>query len=109
VLSKPYDVFGEIKLDKWKDGRNRERVERVLERVAPWPGKWDTASDVSVVAGWYAATALWLLHPAATAAPVRAAWREPVLRHPVLIIESDDWGPGPAQQAKPSAAWRPAS
>jgi hypothetical protein len=35
VLSKPYDVFGEIKLDKWKDGRNRERVERVLERVAP--------------------------------------------------------------------------
>lgn len=22
-------------------------------------------------------------------------WREPVLRHPVLIIESDDWGPGP--------------
>jgi hypothetical protein len=35
VLSKPYDVFGEIKLDKWKDGRNRERVERMLERVAP--------------------------------------------------------------------------
>lgn len=35
VLSKPYDVFGEIKLDKWKEGRNRERVERVLERVAP--------------------------------------------------------------------------
>lgn len=35
VLSKPYDVFGEIKLDKWKDGRNRERVERVLERLAP--------------------------------------------------------------------------
>lgn len=35
VLSKPYDVFGEIKLDKWKEGRNRERVERVLERVSP--------------------------------------------------------------------------
>ncbi len=34
VLSKPYDVFGEIELDKWKKGRNRERVERVLERVA---------------------------------------------------------------------------
>jgi hypothetical protein len=33
VLSKPYDVFGEIKLDKWKEGRNRERVERVLDRV----------------------------------------------------------------------------
>ncbi len=35
VLSKPYDVFGEIKLDKWKDGRNRERVARVLDQVAP--------------------------------------------------------------------------
>lgn len=29
-----------------------------------------------------------------------AAWREPVLRYPVLIIESDDWGAGPvASQA----------
>lgn len=26
-----------------------------------------------------------------------AAWREPVLRHPVLIIESDDWGAGPVE------------
>ncbi len=26
-------------------------------------------------------------------------WREPVWRHPVLIIESDDWGAGPAGQA----------
>jgi hypothetical protein len=24
-------------------------------------------------------------------------WREPVLRHPVLIIESDDWGAGPVE------------
>lgn len=29
-----------------------------------------------------------------------ALWREPVLKHPVLIIESDDWGAGPvASQA----------
>jgi hypothetical protein len=28
-------------------------------------------------------------------APLAAAWREPVLRHAVLILESDDWGPGP--------------
>ncbi len=35
VLSKPYDVFGEIGLDKWKGGRNREKVGRVLERLAP--------------------------------------------------------------------------
>lgn len=27
------------------------------------------------------------------------AWREPVLRWPVLVIESDDWGAGPATQA----------
>ena len=26
-------------------------------------------------------------------------WREPVLRQPVLIVESDDWGPGPAGHA----------
>ena len=26
-------------------------------------------------------------------------WREPVLKHPVLIIESDDWGAGPVEQA----------
>jgi hypothetical protein len=33
VLKTPYDAFGEIKLDKWKDGCNRERVERVLPMV----------------------------------------------------------------------------
>lgn len=26
---------------------------------------------------------------------LRPLWLEPVFRHPVLIIESDDWGPGP--------------
>ncbi|MBM3747375.1 MAG: hypothetical protein FJW34_16440, partial [Acidobacteria bacterium] len=31
--------------------------------------------------------------------PLRAAWREPTLRHPVLIVESDDWGPGPTAHA----------
>jgi hypothetical protein len=29
-----------------------------------------------------------------------AAWREPVLRAPVLILESDDWGYGPPVQAE---------
>ena len=29
-----------------------------------------------------------------------AAWREPVLRVPVLILESDDWGYGPRVQAE---------
>lgn len=27
---------------------------------------------------------------------LRAAWREPVLRRPVMVFESDDWGPGAA-------------
>jgi hypothetical protein len=31
-------------------------------------------------------------------------WREPVLRYPVVIVESDDWGPGPAEQAERLAA-----
>jgi hypothetical protein len=26
---------------------------------------------------------------------LRALWREPVLRYPIMIIESDDWGAGP--------------
>lgn len=30
--------------------------------------------------------------------PLREFWREPVLKHPVLILESDDWGAGPAEQ-----------
>lgn len=33
------------------------------------------------------------------ARPLFARWREPVLRRPILIIESDDWGAGPFEQA----------
>lgn len=35
----------------------------------------------------------------AFAVPLAARWREPVLRQPVLIVESDDWGAGPLAQA----------
>ena len=28
------------------------------------------------------------------------AWTEPVMRAPVLILESDDWGYGPLEQAR---------
>ncbi|MFN3750061.1 MAG: hypothetical protein ACK4SR_01730 [Thiobacillus sp.] len=35
----------------------------------------------------------------AYARPLAARWREPVFRHPVLAIESDDWGAGPLDQA----------
>lgn len=31
-------------------------------------------------------------------------WREPYVRHPVLVLESDDWGAGPLQQAEALAA-----
>ncbi len=34
VLEIPYNAFSEIRLDKWKDGRNREKIERVLPKVA---------------------------------------------------------------------------
>ncbi|MCC6201498.1 MAG: hypothetical protein IT494_00660 [Gammaproteobacteria bacterium] len=47
-----------------------------------------------------AIVALWLVVLVAFARPLLARWREPVLRHPVLVIESDDWGAGPLEQAK---------
>jgi len=34
VLDTPYNAFSEIRLDKWKDGRNREKIERVMPKVA---------------------------------------------------------------------------
>ncbi|ATE60930.1 hypothetical protein [Thauera sinica] len=47
---------------------------------------------------------LWLLATLACllgrhASTLRALWREPALRHPVLIVESDDWGTGPPGDA----------
>ncbi|HEY9099978.1 MAG TPA: sulfotransferase [Thiobacillus sp.] len=35
VLNIPYNAFSEIRLDKWKDGRNREKIERVRPQVEP--------------------------------------------------------------------------
>lgn len=42
---------------------------------------------------------LWATILLAFARPLLARWREPVFRHPILIIESDDWGAGPLEQA----------
>lgn len=42
---------------------------------------------------------LWAGVLLAFSGPLVARWREPVLRQPVLIIESDDWGAGPLAQA----------
>ena len=33
VLQTPYNAFSEIRLDKWKTGRNHEKIERILPRV----------------------------------------------------------------------------
>jgi hypothetical protein len=35
VLSTPYNAFSEIRLDKWRDQGNRERIERIMHSVAP--------------------------------------------------------------------------
>jgi hypothetical protein len=52
---------------------------------------------LAFVAG--AVVLLWAGVLLAFARPLAARWREPVLRHPVLAIESDDWGAGPLAQA----------
>lgn len=45
------------------------------------------------------AVAVWGGVLLAFARPLLARWREPVLKLPVLVIESDDWGAGPLAQA----------
>jgi hypothetical protein len=42
---------------------------------------------------------VWLVLVLAYAKPLAACWKEPVLRRPVLVFESDDWGAGPVEQA----------
>lgn len=42
--------------------------------------------------------AVWAGIFAIYAATLMRIWREPVLRHPVVIFESDDWGAGPMDQ-----------
>jgi len=34
LLDKPYDAFSEIRLNKWRDQKHRERIERVLPSLA---------------------------------------------------------------------------
>ncbi|BAL25892.1 hypothetical protein [Azoarcus sp. KH32C] len=50
-----------------------------------------------LILAWFAASAglLAVLHWRT----LLASWREPVLACPVLIVESDDWGPGPSEDA----------
>jgi hypothetical protein len=34
VLDTPFNTFSAIRLDKWRDGSNRERIERAMPKVA---------------------------------------------------------------------------
>ena len=52
------------------------------------------------VAGPLLVLLLWAFVLLAFAGPLRARWREPVFRHPLLVFESDDWGAGPLAQAE---------
>jgi len=53
---------------------------------------------VTIIGSWIFLAALVLL--ALNRGALVALWREPVLKHPVLIVESDDWGAGPPEQAE---------
>ena len=35
VLNKPYNTFSEIRVDKWKDSHNREKIERIMPEIVP--------------------------------------------------------------------------
>jgi len=39
VLANPYNAFSEIRLDKWRQGRHRERIERVLTPLGRLAGR----------------------------------------------------------------------
>ena len=57
----------------------------------------------SVLWIWLSLPLLWLAMVAVVVLWYRRdigrLWREPVLKHPVLVLESDDWGAGPPCQA----------
>lgn len=52
---------------------------------------------VQVLGAWFVGGALLLLFT--RGAVFRSLWKEPVLKCPVVIVESDDWGAGPVQDA----------
>ena len=47
---------------------------------------------ISLLLGWFVLVLVF-------AKPLYARWREPVFCHPLLVLESDDWGAGPLEQA----------
>jgi hypothetical protein len=53
---------------------------------------------LKILAVWFLTSGLIIAFHARRALPM--AWTEPVLKRPVLIIESDDWGAGPDLQSE---------
>lgn len=53
---------------------------------------------LKILALWFLISGLIIVFHARRALPI--AWMEPVLKRPVLIIESDDWGAGPDLQSE---------
>ena len=58
----------------------------------------------AIASGTAALLAVWLGLAVWYRRPLLAFWREPVFKQPVLIFESDDWGPAPADHAEMLAA-----
>ena len=57
------------------------------------PGTTILIAALAILVAW--AAVLWAYRDS-----LRRLWREPMLRDPVVIIESDDWGPGPADHVE---------
>lgn len=69
----------------------------LARRVVDGDGDPDAKVSALLVAALIAGA--WLLLLGAFGRRLAADWREPVLAAPVLIVESDDWGPGPLSDA----------
>ncbi len=54
---------------------------------------------LAVIATLIVIAVLWVSIVLVFADPLCRRWREPVFKQPILIIESDDWGAGPPEQA----------
>ena len=63
----------------------------------PSPARSERESRLAMILATVLSAVLgaWLLLLGLFARRLHADWREPVLAMPVLIVESDDWGPGP--------------
>ena len=71
-------------------------------RGLPRVGKEQRMDDALVVMAWACGVVIlvWGTLLFYVRRQLTALWREPVIKHPVLVLESDDWGAGPLVQAE---------